>query len=114
MVIGSEVNMEATYIQPRRKLPLKSVYILQVGADGSVQREKLYGQRKRRRGSKRLRPLEKAVRRMTTAQGTMADNYLTRHNQSNRKKKNGWIKDLDKNVYRSSRKGLRKLKIRIL
>lgn len=114
MVIGSEADMDTKTIQSRKKLPLKSAYVLHVDTNGNVTRDTLYEQRKRRRGSKRLRPFEKAVRRITTAQGTMADNYLMRHNRSNRKKKNGWIKDLDKNVYRSSRKGLRKLKIRVL
>ena len=104
--------MEVSLIRARKKSPLKSVHVLQVDADGKIQREKLY-ERRRRRGSKRLRPFEKAMRRMSRAQGTMADDYLSRHERSNRKK-NGWIKDLGKNVRRSSRKGLRKLKIRIL
>jgi hypothetical protein len=104
--------MEPTYIQLRRKSPVRSVHVLHVDADGTIQREKLY-ERRRRRGSKRLRPFEKAVRRMSRAQGTMADDYLSRHERSNRRKKNGWMKDLGKNVSRSSRKGLRKMKIRI-
>lgn len=105
--------MEISTLQYRKKSPVRSMYILEEGAGGVVQRERVY-KRKRRRGSKRLRPFEKAMRRMATAQGTMADDYLSRHNRSNRKKRNGWVKDLNKNVYRSSRKGLRKLKIRIL
>ena len=105
--------MEVSLIRARKKSPLRSVHVLQVDADGKIQREKLY-ERRRRRGSKRLRPFEKAMRRMSRAQGTMADDYLSRHERSNRRKKNGWMKDLGKNVSRSSRKGLRKLKIRIL
>jgi len=113
VVIGIEAIMEVKTIQKDKKSPLKSVYILQEDAGGVVVREKVY-ERKRRLGSKRLRPFEKAMRRMASAEGTAADSYLSRHNRSNSKKKNGWIKDLDKNVIRSSRKGLRKLKIRIL
>jgi len=105
--------MDAGYVRPRRKSPVRSVYTLHVNPDGSVQREKLF-ERKARRGSKRLRPFEKAIRRFSRAQGTMADEYLARHERSNRRKKNGWVKDLGKNVRRSSRKGMRKLKIRIL
>jgi hypothetical protein len=105
--------MDANVIQFSKKSPLKTMYVLQEDANGVVQRERIY-KRKRRRGSKRLRPFEKAMRRMASAQGTSADDYLRRHQRSNRKKKNGWAKDLNKNVYRSSRKGLRKLKIRVL
>jgi hypothetical protein len=104
--------METGTARLPRKSPLKSVHMVTVNADGSVQREKL-AERKSRRGSKRLRPLEKAVRRMSRAEGTAADEYLSRHERSNRKKKNGWAKDFGKNMTRSSRKGMKKLKIRI-
>jgi hypothetical protein len=113
VVIGNEVNMEVRYSQIPKKSPLRSMVILHEDSSGVVQREMVFKQ-KRRRGSKRLRPLEKTMRRMATAQGTAADDYLMRHKKSNAKKKNGWIKDINKNVMRSSRKGMRKLKIRIL
>jgi hypothetical protein len=104
--------MEAGTTRLPRKSPIKSVHMVTLSADGSVQREKL-AERKSRRGSKRLRPLEKAMRRMSNAQGAAADEYLSRHERSNRKKKNGWAKDFGKNMSRSSKKGMKKLKIRI-
>lgn len=95
-----------------RRLPIKSAVMVEVGTDGSATRTVLYEQRRKRRGSKRLRPFEKALRRMAEAQSTASNSYLDRHERSNRKKKNGWAKDLTKNISKSSRKGLKKLKLR--
>ncbi len=95
-----------------KRLPIKSAVMVEMGADGSATRTTLYEQRRKRRGSKRMRPFEKALRRMAEAQSTAANSYLDRHERSNRKKKNGWVKDLSKNISKSSRKGLKKLKMR--
>lgn len=94
------------------RLPIKSAVMVEMSEGGSATRTVLYEQRRKRRGSKRLRPLEKAMRRIARAQSTVANEYLDRHERSNRKKKNGWAKDLTKNISKSSRKGLKKLKMR--
>ena len=38
---------------------------------------------------------------------------MARHDRSNQKKKNGWLKDMGKNLSKAQKKGLKKMKIRI-
>ena len=65
--------------------------------------------RKRRKGSMPVRPVERLVRRLGKGQKAMVDSYLDRHDRSNRKKQDGWLRDCADNVYKASSKGLRKL-----
>lgn len=66
------------------------------------------GRRKKR--SRGLRLIEKVVRRLSNAQNTMSDIYGARHERSNRKKRDGWLKDLIPNVVKAQRKGFKKLR----
>jgi len=104
--------MTSSQVPLTARKSFKSVVLEAPGEDGTVTRTKLY-EPKRRRVSKRWRKLEKFVRRVGKAQSTAADEYLDRHQRSNNKKKNGWIKDLGKNVVKSQRKGLKKVKVRV-
>ncbi|MDC3955564.1 DUF6312 domain-containing protein [Polyangium jinanense] len=67
--------------------------------------------RKRKKLSKSSKFLEKVTRRAAKANRSGLDDYLARHDRSNRKKKNGWLKDLSKNVFRSSKKGRKSFKL---
>ncbi len=67
--------------------------------------------RKRKKGTRLLRPLEKAVRRVSTAGNTYTQTYLKRHKKANRKKRDGWLRRLNYNVYRAARKSQKKLNI---
>jgi hypothetical protein len=67
--------------------------------------------KKKRKTSRAMRPLEKVVRRIVDAQESAADRYLARHNKSNRKRRDGWIRDLNLNMVRASRKGAKQLKV---
>jgi hypothetical protein len=96
-----------------KRYPVKSVMKVQRDEDGTVTRVVLSKKKKKRRVSKRWRKMDKALRKLNRAQQTSASEYLKRHERSNRKKKNGAIKDLGKNLSRSQRKGRKKLKIRI-
>lgn len=66
------------------------------------------GRRKKR--SKGLRLIEKVVRRLSNAQNAMSDVYSARHERSNRKKRDGWLKDLIPNVVKAQRKGFKSLR----
>jgi hypothetical protein len=72
---------------------------------GVVERLRVYrvpsGRRKRQ--SLLLRPLERRVRRLAKRELEIAADYLSRHERSNRRKSNGWIRDLRRNVVRSIR-----------
>ncbi|MDB9517412.1 LamG domain-containing protein [Roseofilum reptotaenium CS-1145] len=53
--------------------------------------------KKRKKQSKSLRPIEKLVRRLSNKQHRATREYTKRHKRSNRKKKNGWLRDWYKN-----------------
>lgn len=107
--------MEKVYVsaQPKRAA-VKSAVLLEQGADGAITSTVLIKERRKRRVSKQWRPLEKALRRVSLAQSTAADDYLRRHKRSSQKKKNGAVRDMGKNMWRAQRKGVKKLKIRFL
>lgn len=48
--------------------------------------------------SKYVRPLERRVRRMVRRQYRALGRYLVLHDQSRRRKRNGWVKDLGTNL----------------
>ena len=48
--------------------------------------------------SRYMRPLERRVRRMVRRQYRALGRYLVLHDQSRRRKRNGWVKDLGTNL----------------
>ena len=89
---------------------LKSAFILSQNETGGMTKTVLYREQRRKpRVSKRWRGLEKAVHRLTKVQEMMLRDYLERHERSNMRKKDGWIKELAPNVQKSLRRGLKEL-----
>lgn len=103
--------VKTVYSGGRRKFPVRSVSKMELSADGTVTRIKLGGAKRKRKVSKQWRSMDKMLRRMSRAQETAAGEFRRRHERSNRRKKNGGIRDLSKNVRRAQRKGIKKLKI---
>jgi Family of unknown function (DUF6312) len=64
-----------------------------------------------KKGSRTFKAAEKSTRRRAKAQRKTAANYLMRHDKSNRKKKDGWIRDLFVNTVRADSKGIKALKL---
>jgi Family of unknown function (DUF6312) len=83
--------------------------IVVVGSDG--QGRLLYERetRKRKKGSPGLRQVEKLIRRGIKATQTGSDRYLERHQRSNEKRRDGWLRDLALNVAKANRKGVKVL-----
>ncbi len=98
----------------RRRPPVKSVVVIEHGANGATTATVVYKEKRKRRVSKRWRSVDRAIRRVGSAKRTAASDFLYRHERSNRKKKNGGLRDIIKNISRSSRKGRKKLKLRFL
>lgn len=65
--------------------------------------------KKKRRSTVGLGQAEAFLRRLAEAQQSFVDSYLARHNSSHRKKRDGWLLDSPKNVFRATEKGLDKL-----
>ncbi|MFN0141327.1 MAG: hypothetical protein ACKVQW_14720 [Pyrinomonadaceae bacterium] len=100
--------------RPRRGVPFKSVILLTPLEDGTAEAGIYYEKKRKRRVSKRWRSIDKVIRRLGSAQRTAASDFLDRHDRSNKKKKNGGLRNLIKNFSRSQRKGRKKLKLRFL
>lgn len=66
--------------------------------------------RKSKKGSPGLRNLEKMTRNVIEGQSTQMDTYLRRHKRSNRKRRNGWMRDMGTNVLRAASKGMKKVR----
>ena len=60
--------------------------------------------RRRKKQSRLLRPLEKAVRKGVKRNLRVMQRYLNLHERSNRKKKNGWVRDGIRNASKAMRR----------
>ena len=65
--------------------------------------------KKKKKSTLGFRETERMVRRFAKAQQAFLDSYLSRHDKSSRKKRDGWFVDSPKNVFRATQKGLKKL-----
>jgi hypothetical protein len=95
---------------PRLSKTVRKIVKLERDEDGTLVPTVLYkASQGKRKVSSALRPLEKGIRRLARTQATMADSYLGKHNRSNEKRRDGWIRDLVTNVATAERKGRKKL-----
>ena len=66
---------------------------------------------KKRKNSRTLKPVEKIVRRLGKANNKYTTTYLQRHKKSSRKKRDGWLRDLNYNLHRAARKHAKVVKM---
>lgn len=95
---------------------VQRVVQLQPDGNGNLVAVELYRKADARgkKGSALARPFDRALRRLAQAQEASAERYLERHDRSNAKRRDGWLTDLNDNLWRASRKGLKTLKLRRL
>jgi hypothetical protein len=94
----------------RRITILKTPSKLTLG--GGLGRIEVKRKRKRKKQSKGLtRVLERMARNSTKSNAKTADAYLDRHRRSNKKKRDGWLRDLGYNILRARRKGGKAFKL---
>ena len=79
-------------------------------ADGTITSTVL-AKPKRKRVSKRYKKADKTLRRLARAQRDASEEFLSRHERSNRKKKNGGVKKFARNAMKAARKGGKKLRV---
>jgi hypothetical protein len=51
-----------------------------------------------KRGTRRMRPVERKLRKLVRAEYKALGRYLVLHDRSRRKRRNGWAKDLGSNI----------------
>jgi hypothetical protein len=85
--------------------PIKRVTVIRRDGHGQiVSRDAYEGERKTKKQSKALRPVEREVRKVLEFQSDVIHNYLGRHRRSNEKRRNGWLSDMPSNMIRAVRK----------
>src|SRR5262245_10741440 len=92
---------------------VRSIVVLSKDSSGATVPVTIYEKpgRRRRRGLRVLRPFETAARQLADATAQYAQSYGDRHRNSNRKKRDGWLRDLSVNVARAANKGAKRIKI---
>jgi len=94
--------------------PIKRVTVLKRDDTGRiVSREAFEGDRHGKRSSRNLRPMERGIRKLVDFQTRVLDEYMARHERSNEKKRDGWLKDMPKNVFRAVKKAKPKKLFRV-
>jgi len=89
---------------------VKSITVLQSEDDFGGTPEVLYGEssskrkKKKKKQARALKPLEKMTFQMAKRYDKATKEYRDRHEKSNKKKKNGWIKDFAKNYSKAMNK----------
>ncbi|HYH96133.1 MAG TPA: hypothetical protein VD972_09180 [Hyalangium sp.] len=90
---------------------IKRVTILRQEPSGEIVPLVLERKSKRKKQSKRLKMMEKITRQIAQATMTFAETYSGQHQKSNRKKKDGWFRDLTYNLSEARRKSDKKLRL---
>ena len=93
---------------------VESITIMRAKPEGGYDVQRLSETGKRKKQSKLLSKFEKNVRKMVKIQGRMAGIYLTRHAKSNSRKRDGWLRDLGKNIRTAARKGSKKPRLTVV
>lgn len=85
--------------------PIKRVTVIRRDGRGRiVSRDAYEGERKTKRQSRALRPMERQLRKVLEFQSDVIENYLGRHRRSNEKRRDGWLSDMPTNMLRAVRK----------
>jgi len=96
---------------PRLSKSVRRVTVLQQDGSGVMTPVTLFKRgRKKKKGSRLLRPGEDAVRMFAEVGDRATGTYLRRHKKSNRKRKDGWVRDAASNWIDAGRKGLKEIK----
>jgi Family of unknown function (DUF6312) len=92
---------------------VRSIVVLTLDSSGVTVPVMIYEKPglKKKKGSRILRPFETATRQLADASERYAQSYADRHRNSNRKKRDGWLRDLSVNMARAANKGSKRLKI---
>ena len=89
---------------------VRKVISVETDSEGTRTVTTMYRKRKPKKRSN-YGSVERVVRAAGTSVRTLGDDYLTRHDKSNRSKADGWFRDLPYNVLRASRKASKKLQL---
>ena len=97
---------------PRMSRSVRRITVLRKDASGALAPVTIFQRRgSKKKGTDALELFEKGTRRLADAQARAASSYGARHKKSNRKRKDGWVRDLNVNLLSAGRKGTKALKL---
>jgi hypothetical protein len=89
---------------------VRKVISVETDSDGTRTVTTMYRKRKPKKRSN-YSSVERVVRAAGASVRSLGEDYLARHDKSNRSKSDGWIRDLPYNVFRAGRKASGKLQL---
>jgi hypothetical protein len=90
---------------------VEEVIVLRRDEQGRLRTRTIYRRHtKKKKGTPPVSTVGRVVRKIVSGYETAAKVYLNRHDESNRKKSDGWVRDLSYNTYRAARRGYRKIR----
>lgn len=96
---------------PRLSKSVRRITILNRDASGGWSPIVLFKKdRKKKNSTALVRPVERLTRSLVEAGDTATSTYLRRHKKANRKRRDGWVRDLPNNIVRATSKGARKIR----
>lgn len=97
---------------PRLSRKVRRITVFDRDATGSLRPVVVFDRRaKRKKQTKGLRPLERGARTLADANDAFATTYARRHRRSNRKRKDGWLRDWTSNLAKAGNKGVKELEV---
>ena len=97
---------------PRLSKTVRRITVLQQDASGAITPVTVFTRgRKKKKGSRLLRPGEAAVRMFAEVSDKATSTYLRRHKKSNRKRRDGWVRDTPANLVDAGQKALKEVRL---
>ncbi len=97
---------------PRLSKLVRRVTVLQKDASGVISPVVIFTRsRKKKKSTAFVKPVEKLTRSLVDAADATTGHYLKRHKKSNRKHRDGWIRDGAANLVRANAKGLKEVRL---
>lgn len=88
---------------------VENIIILEADPQGKlVKKEEVKNADKKGRTSRDARKIERYLKKLMLSNGVFVDEYLALHEKSADAKKNGWMKDFNKNVVKAMKKSTKK------
>jgi hypothetical protein len=92
---------------------VRKIIVLERDGAGKTQPTVLYekDRTKKKRQTQMIKPVESIVRRVADATAAGAERYAVKHRKSNRKRRDGWMRDATGNAFRAARLGAKRMKL---
>jgi hypothetical protein len=97
---------------PRLSRKIQRITVFDRDVTGSLRPVVLFDRRpKKKKQTKGLKPVERLVRTLADANDKFGSSYASRHRRSNRKRRDGWLRDMAVNYAKAGNKARKELEV---